>query len=556
VSDSPEHSRSGSYEVIKGIIYLEVDPENPANQLIVDLQLAERNSRGYVEFSTDFELHKPINPDRGNFRLLYFVNNRGNKLGEYHFNHGAGKNWLYANGMSYLWCGWNCDVIKSERLLNINVPVVKENGVTIIGKVYAEMISYANEVVYSRPIVWGGSTAYPFVEEEKSKAALTKRQYRWQEPVEIARKDWFFGRKENGQIVDDPNYVYIKEGFTPGWLYDLVFVAKDPKLTGLGLAAIRDVVSFFKYEKTDENGLNNPLGDKIRYAYGWGHSQSARLLNFFVFQDFNGDEGGRKVFDGILANCPGGGKGQFNSRFAQTTRHGSHHEDNLFPVDFFPFTTVEQFDPITGEQGDGLARARESGYLPKMFYINTSTDYWTRAASLLHTDVEGKKDAEIDPNVRIYAVAGLAHTESRVGIVGRALLRAMDLCVSYGISPPDSQIPKISDGSLVSLDTFAGKFPAIPGSTIHESFYEPYRLNPGSRWNSQGIADFIPPKTGPKYACLVPQVDADGNEIAGVRMPEIVAPLATYIGWSLRSPSFSNTIRRNAGRVWPLPVTP
>ncbi|NIM13651.1 MAG: hypothetical protein GTO45_16155 [Candidatus Aminicenantes bacterium] len=261
------------------------------------------------------------------------------------------------------------------------------------------------------------------------------------------------------------------------------------------------------------------------------------------------------VFDGIMANCPGAGKGLFNSRFAQATRHGSHHEDNLYPIDFFPFTTVEQYNPITGERGDGLARARKSGFLPKMFFINSSTDYWTRASSLLHTDVEGKKDAGIDPNVRIYSISGRAHTDDRIGIIGRALLTALDQWVSHGLMPPKSQIPKISDNTLVTLETFRKTFPGIPGVQMPGSFYHPFRLDMGPRWHTEGIADHVPPKTGPRYVCLVPQVDEDGNEIAGICLPEIAAPLATFTGWSMRSPSFSRTLRRNAGRVWPLPVT-
>ena len=555
ISDLPELIVTGPYEVIKGIIYLEVDPDNPANQLIMDLKLAPRNSRGYVEFSTEFELCKPVDANRGNHRLLYLVNNRGYKLGVGHFSFQTGKNWLYDRGWSYLWCGCLCDVRESDQRLNIHVPVVTENGETITGKIYAEMISYADEIVYDRPIVWGGSVVYPPVNMDDPKASLTMRQYRWEESVEIPRDQWEFARLENGQSIPDPGFVHIKEGFKPGWLYDLVYVGKDPKVTGLGLAAIRDVVSFLKYEKADEKGFENPLAAAVDYAYAWGHSQSGRLLNHFVYQNFNGDEKNRKVFDGIIANCPGAGKGVFNSRFAQTTRHGSHHEDNLFPVDFFPFTTVEQYDPLTGEKGDGLARSRMSGFLPKMFYINSSTDYWTRAASLLHTDVEGKEDAEIGPNVRIYAIAGRAHPDSRNGIIGRALLTALDEWISGGEEPPISQIPRISDGTLVTLEALLKKFPDIPGILMPESFYHPYRLDMGSRWHIDGIADNVPPKTGPRYVCLVPQVDEDGNEIAGIRLPEIAIPLATFTGWNMRKPSYSRTLGRNTGRVWPLPVT-
>jgi hypothetical protein len=278
-------------------------------------------------------------------------------------------------------------------------------------------------------------------------------------------------------------------------------------------------------------------------------------LNHFVYQNFNSDEKRRMVFDGIMANCPGAGKGLFNSRFAQFTRHGSHHEDNLYPVDFFPFTTVPQYDPITGKKGDAFNRARKSGFLAKMFFINSSTDYWTRAASLLHTDVQGKKDAKIDTNVRIYAIAGGAHTHAPVSL-NRALLTALDQWVSYNIEPPPSQIPKISDGTLVNLEQWQKKFPDIPGILKPPSFYHPFRLNMGPRWYTKGIADQVPPQRGPRYVCLVPQVDEDGNEIAGIRLPDIAVPLATFTGWSMRSPFFSNTLRRNAGRKWPFPITP
>lgn len=555
VSKSPDHNRSGPYEVIKGMLYLEVDPDDPANQRIVDIKLAKRNRRGNVEFSTEFELHKPVDAQLGNHRLLYFVNNRGNRLGHYHFNHQAGKNWLYSKGWSYLWCGWNCDVIPRDRALNIHVPVASDSGKTITGKVLCEIYSYADDIVYSLPLVWGGSIAHASVDLDEPQALLTKRPYRWEDPVEISRDSWSFARFEKGRVVPDPGYLYIKEGFTPGWLYDLVYTAKDPKITGLGLAAIRDVVSFFKYDEADERGIINPMAGNVRRAYAWGHSQSGRLLNHFVYQDFNGDEERRLVFDGIISNCPGAGKGQFNSRFAQTTRHGSHLEDHLYPIDFFPFTTVEQVDPVTGEKGDNLARARKSGFLPKMMYINTSTDYWTRAASLLHTDVEGKKDAAIDPDVRIYMIAGRAHTDARVGFVGRALLTALDLWVCQGVEPPESQIPKISDGTLVDLKTYRKAVPAIPGLQVPESFYHPIRLDPGPRWHSEGIADFVPPKLGPRYVCLIPQVNEEGRELAGIHLPEITVPLATFMGWSLRSPTFSHTIRRNAGRIWPLPHT-
>lgn len=555
VQDSIMMSKYGPYEVIKGIIYFEVDPDNPANLQIVDLKLAPRNSRGRVEFSAEFELHKPAGEGAGNQRLLYGVNNRGNKMAAGFFNFLAGSNWLYQEGWSYVWCGWNCDVPESDRKLNIKVPVATNNGKTITGKIYSEMISYADDIMYNRPVVWGGSLAYAPEPSKIKRARLTMRQYRWQKPIKIPRKQWMFGRFRNGKVEPDHNYIYLKPGFKPGWLYDLVYTGKGPKVTGLGLAAIRDLVSFLKYGKKDKRNAANPLEGRIKFAFAYGHSQSGRLLNHFVYQNFNGDEQGRKVFDGIYSNCPGAGKGLFNSRFAQPTRHGSHHEDNWYPIDFFPFATVKQRDPVTGQTGDAFAKAKQAGFFPKMIYVNSSTDYWTRAASLLHTDVMGKRDIKIDPDVRMYAMAGIAHTSGRTAFIGRALLTALDRWVTHGIKPPDSQIPKISDGTLVDYKTWRRQFPVIPGIVFPVSFYQPYRLDLGKEWETRGIATHVPPKIGPKYVCLIPAVDEDGNELAGIRLPDVGAPLYTVCGWSQRNLSFSHTIRRNAGRVWPFPRT-
>ena len=558
VADGQLFGRSGAYEKITGKMYLEVDPRNPANQLIVDLDLAPRNGRGNIEFSTDFELHKPVDPLKGNRRLIYFVNNRGNKAsvrGAFHA--GGGENWLYRRGWSFLWCGWNCDAIISDKKMNIYVPVAMENGQTITGRIYAEICTTGTDKTFSMPFYWGGSVAYPVVSMDNSHATLTMRPSRADEPVEVPRDRWAFARWEDGTAVPDPGHLHLKDGFEPGWLYDLVYMGKDPKLTGLGFASIRDVTSFFKYEKADEKKNTNPLAGAVEYAYAFGISQSGRVLYHFLYQDFNGDEKQRMVFDGVMPHVSGGGKGQFNYRFAQTTRHGSHHEDNLYPSDFFPFNTVEQYDPVTGERGDGLARSRKSGFLPKMFFTGSSTEYWARSTSLIHTDVEGKQDAEIDPNVRMYFVAGLSHGDRRYGPVGRALLTALDEWVSQGAEPPPSQLPRIADGTLVCLDTYRKSFPKIPGVKTPESFFKPFRLDPGPRWHTKGIADNVPPKVGPRYGNLVPQVNADGNEIAGIHLPDIAVPLATNVGWRLRpegNPA-AGTLDRWAGSQWPFPHT-
>ena len=268
----------------------------------------------------------------------------------------------------------------------------------------------------------------------------------------------------------------------------------------------------------------------------------------------------------------GGGKGYFNHRFAQTTRHGSQHEDNLSPSEFFPFTTTPAYDPETGEKGDTLERARESGFVPKLFFTGTSTEYWTRGSSLLHTDVTGTTDIPSDPNVRIYFIAGGQHGvsgspdrgiyQNQVNVLDhrpvlRALLVKLDQWASSGAKPPEERLPKIADGTLINLANYRKAFPAIPGGRVPEAMYVPLRLEFGPRWREMGIADFVPPRVGPPFRMLVPSIDADGNELAGIRLPDIAVPIATYTGWNLRSESVgaAGALGRWNGSYFPFPLT-
>jgi hypothetical protein len=343
----------------------------------------------------------------------------------------------------------------------------------------------------------------------------------------------------------------VQGGIRPGWLYELVYTGKDPRVSGLGFAAVRDCTSFFRYQPADRHGAANPLCGAIERAYIFGISQSGRFVNHFLYEGFNTDEGQRLVFDGAISHVSGAGRGLFNHRFGMATLCATQHENCLTPSESFPFTTVPQTDPLTGRSGEILARARARGHLPKIFFTQTSTEYWTRGASLLHTDVEGKRDVGLDPNVRLYCVAGAQHLgggptdrgtcqnprnplDDRPPVL-RALLVALDQWVSAGKKPPESRYPRIADGTLVDLETFRKAFPRIPGVRLPAVRYAPFRLDFGPRWLTAGIADWVPPHVGPPYCTLVPAVDADGNEVAGIRLPDVAVPLATYTGWNLRA---------------------
>ena len=560
-ADGKPFGATGPYEFIEGQLHFAVDPGDPANDRIADLQLAPQNDEGLVEFSSDFFMLKPVDPSRGNRRILYDVDNRGNKLSLWSFNEGertntprteehAGNGFLLREGYTLLWCAWNTDVQEDgENRLEIDVPVARHpDGEPVRGEIHLEIS--VDEPEYSWTFgwsPWGVANAYPTVDKDDPDATVTKRPTRDDPGEEIPRDAWAFARYEDGEVIPDASSIYVEDGLEPGWLYDVVYTAQDPRVMGLGLAAIRDAVSFFRYSEDEAN----PIAGAADHAYIFGISQSGRLVNHFIYDGFNTDTEQRHVFDGAIAHVAGAGRGLFNHRFGLATLYGTQHRDTLVPSETFPMATVPNEDPVTGEEGDMLARAKEHDHAPKLFFVQSSTEYWSRGASLLHTDVMGEEDLEVDPSVRIYLIAGSQHlgaTEPTPGIgqtprnplyhrppVFRALLVAMDQWVTEGEEPPPSQYPRIDDGTLVTVETFNEAFPDIPDVNAPEVLYEPFRLNPGPRWD-EGIADIVPPETGEPFRTLVPMVDEDGNEIAGIRLPDIAAPLGTYTGWNLRAP--------------------
>ncbi|MBI5687274.1 MAG: hypothetical protein HZC54_19550 [Verrucomicrobia bacterium] len=555
-ADGHEFGKVGAYEKIVGRLHCEVDPNADSQAHITDIKLAPRNARGRVEFWTDFFLLKPADARRGNGRLLYDVNNRGNKLALWTFNEArnnnpatladAGNGFLMRNGWSVLWCGWSGEVPPGENRLVAGLPVATENGKPITGKVHVEICR--DDPVECSPLYWTPWTVaipYPPVSMDTKEARLMMRPSRAESAVEIAADQWAFARVENGTRVADAGQLWVKGGLRPGWLYDLVYTARDPRVSGLGFAAVRDCVSFFRY------GADSPLAGAVERAYVFGISQSGRFVNHFIHEDFNTDEKQRVVFDGALSHVSGAGRLTSNSRFGMATLCAAQHENVLTPSESFPFNTVPQTDPVTRRTGDILAAARARGQMPKVFYTQTSTEYWTRGASLLHTDVDGKRDVSLDPHARLYVAAGAQHLGGSSTNRGsyqnpcnplndrppllRALLAALDEWTSRGVPPPESRYPRIKDGTLVSVDEFRTQFPKIPGVQLPAVCYTPLRLDFGPRWEKEGVADIVPPKIGRPYRTLVPAVDRDGNELAGVHLPDVAAPLATYTGWNLRA---------------------
>lgn len=554
---------AGPYERIRGRLHLETDPLHEANARICDLKLAPRNERGKVESWADFFLIKPAEPRKGNGLLLYDVNNRGNMLALWTFNDAertndpksaahAGHGFLMRHGFSVLWSGWNGEVQADEtRRLLCGLPVATANGATITGRAHLEIS--ASEKVFSRAFSWspwGIGAAYPSASLDNTDATLTMRPHRGAAGVEIARTQWAFARQDGDRFIPDATHLHVREGLRPGWLYDLVYTAREPRVTGLGLTALRDAVSHFRYS----DSRANPLAGAVEKACAFGISQSGRLIHHFLFEGLNTDERSRPVFDGALIHVAGSGKGMFNHRFRMSTEYGTQHEGHLSGSEFFPFAPLPQTDPANGESGDTLARARRSGHVPRLIFTQTSTEYWSRAASLLHTDVEARSDLALPGDARLYLVAGAQHLGAGDGTPGicqqprntlddrgpvlRAMLLTLARWVQTGEAPPPSRHPRLADRTLVAFETWQARFPRIPGCNLPTHAYQPPRLDFGPRFHTEGIADFVPPRIGKPFPTLLPAVDTDGNETSGIILPEIAVPLGTYTGWNLRAAGF------------------
>ncbi len=555
---------AGSYEKLVGKVHFALDPKLAINTSIVDLDLAPRNARGEVEFTADFFLLKPVDPKRGNHRLFYEVGNRGNKsmLGYFQKARNSkdpttaqeiGDGALMNQGWTLLWMGWQWDVPPGQ--MRMDMPIATDSGKTITGLVRANFVP--NDHSPTQPLADRDHFAYPIADETSPDNVMTVRDDAADTPQTIPRDKWRF---VNGDAVA------LDGGFQLGRIYDVVYRAKDPRVVGTGLAGTRDLIGFLKHDQSAANPMPG-----LRYAYGWGVSQSGRLLRQFLYEGFNEDEDHRIVFDGVIDEVGGAGRGSFNYRFGQASRDAEEFFDFFYPVDMFPFTDGVETDPVTGETGSLMGRAEARHVQPKLFHIFSNSEYFNRGGSLIHTDVTGTHDIAPPPDSRIYVVAsgphafgpfppvraegaeGLNNPVSRNPVV-RALLKDMDDWVTRAVPPPDSRIPLIADGTLVP--TARAGWPTIPGVPFPVPVIKTYRLDFGPEW-SRGIMLNEPPKVGPIYVGLVPAVDDAGNSRAGIRLPAIAEPVGTYGGWNFRCPAIGrpDQLFGEMGSFHPLPRT-
>ena len=546
---------TGTYERIRGKVYFAVDPLAPANQTIVDLKLAPRNAEGRVEFAADLELLVPKDREKANGAIFYDVNNRGNRVCLRMFNDGADE-FLMRQGYAIVWSGWIAEVLPGSDRLILDAPKASEDGKPITGLVRAEFVSNT-DTERANIAHFANQGSYPPTKRGLETATLTWRLRESDPRVPIPREQWKLhqeykevdGRRSALPLIE----LEVFGGIRSGYIYELIYEAEGPIVQGLGLAGIRDLISFLKSEAGERNPLSKDGKPIARVAYGFGVSQSGRCLRQLLYDGFNADEHGRRVFDGLIPHVAGGGLGFFNHRFASPTRHNAQHDNHTYPADVFPFTYGEEEDPFTGRKEGILTKARAANVVPKVMHIQSSSEYWHRAGSLVHTDPLGKQDAVIPNEVRIYTIGGAQHgpgsgrppsPERESGQLPanptdyrpllRGLLTALDEWVHREKTPPPSVYPKIADGTLASWPESESGWRALPGVKYPEVIHQPAFADRGPEFLSRRRITIQPPKIKGHYIVRVPGYAEDDNELGCLLLPTVKVPVATFTSWNLR----------------------
>ncbi len=571
LADGRVFGTGGAYEELKGRLHFAIDPVHPANERITDVALAPRNAAGRVEFAADVSILVPVDRRRANGRLVLDVVNRGNTVAVPNFNRATrpvfesgsdpdpaidvGDGFLMRGGFIVASCGWQDDVPRLPGLLRLDVPhALDPQGRPLTGRVYTQL--QASRDVPDFLLSDRGHLPHPAADLDERDAVLIVRDQPDGDAEPIPRDRWRFARVVEGRVVPDPNHVHMDGGFTKGRLYQVVYTAIGAPVHGLGMAALRECVSWLKHGGAAEG---NPAPGVIAHAYAYGRSQTGRLLRTMIWNDLVLDEQGREALDGVIANVAGGMRGEFNDRFGQNSKDRPFMMSHLFP-----FTDLPEADPMTGARGALHQRidARRSGL--KVMYTNTSSEYHRGDASLVHTDPDGKSDVPHGPSVRVYHFAGTEHglgvwppTDSQpaaadpTGTVDRSqsvrnvinyapLLRAclinLDRWVRDGVAPPPSRHPRLDDGTAVPPQALAAVFDRIPDARYPRHHAMPRRLDFST----------LPPRPGPGWGSRVAAVDDDGNERGGIVLPEIAVPLAAFTGWNLRHPEIGGAEQRLA----------
>jgi hypothetical protein len=553
------------FEIINGVAYGEVDLDDRRNALITDIEFAPRNDKGMVEYSTEFRIQKPLGNSSG--IMLYDVVNRGSPVSELVFGPAifGVPSVPTERGYITVWSGWQGDLKQDSAFLNINVPVATNNGQAITGNVRTEYIVKAPESTLD---LSGGEfsadkhISYIPVNLDTAQATLTIRAKESNPGITIAPADWAYADCSDTPFpgVADASKICLKDGFDPDYIYELTYEAKDPPVLGLGLAATRDLVSFLRHAGEDDYGIPNPVAGQTTAAMIHGTSQSGRFVRSFIDLGFNEDEQGMMVFEGANPHIAPG-RIPINVRFGQPGRAYGQHEDHLFPAHESPFTWAPVHDSVADQTAGLLDRCDATDTCPKIIWTVSSTEYWQGRASLHTTDAEGRHDVGLPGNVRMFLFSSTQHVALPGFPAGkpaqcqqlsnpnsyiphlRALLVGLEEWIVDNRQPPKSKIPTVRGKTLTASAQNAIGFPNIPGMTYSGLLNELTLIDYGPDYDALNESGILlePPflVDGADYTVLVPKVDRDGNEVAGIKSPDLLAPLGTYTGWNLRDAGYA-----------------
>ena len=585
----------GQYQIISGVAYGEINPDSPQNAVITDIKLAKRNANGNVEYAHNFYILKPADSSKGNHKVMYEPPNRGGKTFQT-LNRSPGGNdpgttitdpvalansFLWPQGYTMVFSGWENDLadLGDPRDLTASAHfdvLTNPDGSAITGPAYEY-------------IVTGGSRfglTYPAASGDKANAKLTHRVHLDDTPQPVPETGWDY---------TDDTHTAIKlttGNFVANDIYEFAYTAKDPTPNGIGFAAIRDFVSFIRNAAADDFGHANPLAGDVTRVYSEISSQPGRLLNDFVHLGFNEDESHRMVIDGMLQWIAAGDGVNMNYRWSQTKRTNRNRQDLLYLEGLFPFANPTTFDPVSGDTDGRYKKCTETNTCPLAMEFYSSNEYWVKAGSLMSTDPTGTYDLPDQPEARLYLLSskqhgGAGNPASKGSCqqflnpldsaqVQRALWQALDEWSTKGIEPPASRVPRLADGTLVPVPdphVTDFRYVGIPGVKYTGLKTTRYRFNYGPDFYPKNgvLTDktYVPtinppvitppyednPLNGPIYPSYIPKWDSDGNEIAGIRLPELTVPLATYTGWALRAGPQADDGCESSGQYIPFAKT-
>ena len=568
---------AGAYERLDGTAYFEVDPKDPLNAIIVNLDKAPRNARG-IEFSAPFVVLKPVDLAKGNHKIFYAINNRGNQQAISYFNFGRGGNnpltaadvgdgFLMRLGYTIVDAGWQGDLVTGGGRLIPKFPVATQpDGSPIVAKV---RIEYSDRTIpdkgtFTLPLEGAANfKAYPVADSNTAHATLTVRDSVSGAKTPVPSDHWAFGTCTTGKaslVANDTN-ICLFDGFRADRLYELIYQAKNPIVMGLAYAVTRDVGSFLRYATKDDAGNANPLAESatrvgITRVYSFGSSESGEYQREFLYLAFNEDEAHRKVQDALWVHKSGTHRLFANVAFADPNTYAEEDDRHDFlGTSYPPFTYAVTTDPISKIR-DGLSKRPQTD--PLIFQTDTESEFWEMKDSLNVVDSAGHT-VPIPNNVRLYLLSSLQHGGNNPprsfpgedamcqnptnpvyhGPTLRALLVALDAWADMGIKPPESNYPTLQAGTLVSVDDARRAFPKIPGVTFPAAVNGVELLHFGPGFNSQGGSlTTLPPKIGARYTIYVPKPNEDGLDIAGIRPIEIRVPIGTHTGWNVRKEGF------------------